>query len=85
MSFDRPIAPGLLKGGENGRFVSTEVFGEVGQRACGSGITPTRPCGGVPLPDDAAELTRQRGACGDLRGPSTRFFKVGPGFFRLFQ
>ena len=33
MPFDRSIAPWLLKGGENGRFVSTEVSGEVGQRA----------------------------------------------------
>jgi len=31
--FDRSIAPWLLKGGEKGRFVSTEGSGEVGQRA----------------------------------------------------
>jgi hypothetical protein len=58
MSFDWAVAPGMLKCSKNGLFVAAEMPGEVCQRACGTGIVPTQPSGGVPLPDDAAELTR---------------------------
>ena len=33
VAFNRPVAPRLLKGGENGSFVPAEVSGEVRQRA----------------------------------------------------
>jgi hypothetical protein len=76
MPFDWAVAPGLLKCSKNGFLVAAEMLGEVCQRACGSGIAPTQPRGTVPLPDDAAELARQRGACGDLRRPPAQFFQI---------
>lgn len=85
MAFDRAVAPGLLKCSKDGFFVAAEMLGEVCERACGSGIAPTQPRGAVPLPGDAAELARQRGARGDLRRPPAQFFQVGLGVFRLFK
>ena len=76
LAFDWAVAPGLLKSSQNGFFVAAEMLGEVCQRACGSSIAPTQPRGAVPLSDDAAELARQRGACGDLRRPPAQFFQV---------
>jgi hypothetical protein len=85
MAFDWALAPWLLKCSKNGFFVAVEMLGEVCQRACRSGIAPSQPRGAVPLPDDAAELARQRGARGDLRRPPAQFFQIGLGVFRLFQ
>jgi hypothetical protein len=76
MAFDWAVAPGLLQCSKYGFFVAAEMLGEVCQRACMSGIAPTQPRGSVPLPDDAAELARQRGTCGDLRRPSAQFLQV---------
>ena len=85
VALDRSVAPGLLKGCEEGGFVATEMFCEATQRT-GSGVSlPLGPCRGVAFPDDAAELTRRCGKRCDLRGTAVELIEEGPCLLGLLQ
>jgi hypothetical protein len=67
VSFHGAVAPGLLKGGEQGPFVSLKMRGKIGERTGTGSLLPSRPSGRILFADHAEEFPRQTGALGDLR------------------
>ena len=66
MTFDWPVAPWMLKGGEDGGLVLAEVLCEAGQQARFGVFFPFLPCNRIPLPNDANELSCQRSTGSDF-------------------
>ncbi len=67
LSFDRTVAPGLLKSREERGFIAVEVLCKTGQGARGGALAPQRPRRGISLSNHPAKFTRRRGDGGDLR------------------
>ncbi len=85
VAFDRSVAPGLLKCGEEGRLVATQMPGEGGQSPGSRCESPVWPRSGIVLPDEATELLRRSCQSCDLRRATVQLIQKRLHLFRLFH
>lgn len=84
MTFDRSVAPGLMKCGEEGHLIAAEMQGEAGQSAGSRGALLLWPRRVITLPDEAMEFLRHCCERSDLRKATVQFIQKRRRMLRLF-